>query len=140
MASEDYKKTPGLERRGRVIKGKELGRRGEELAVGFLKKRGYKIIERNYRCRRGEIDIVAQDKKEIVFIEVKTRRSLRYGLPEEAISFYKREHIIKVGLIYLQQHRLEEVNARFDVVSISMEGEKVKEIRLIKNAFEGRLK
>jgi len=123
-------------KRGRVIKSKELGRRGEEIAVNFLKNQGYKIIERNYRCRRGEIDIIAQDNEEVVFIEVKTRWSLRYGLPEEAVSFYKRKHIIKVGLIYLQQHRFEEVNSRFDVVSILMEGEKVKEVKLIKNAFK----
>ena len=79
MASEDYKKTPGLEERGRVIKRKELGRKGEEVAVAFLKNQGYKIIERNYRCQRGEIDIVARDKEGIAFIEVKTRKSLKYG-------------------------------------------------------------
>jgi len=125
-----------LEERGRVIKRKELGRKGEEVAVAFLKNQGYKIIERNYRCQRGEIDIVARDKEGIAFIEVKTRKSLKYGLPEEAISFYKRKHLVKAGLNYLHRYRLREINARFDVVSILMEREKVKEIQLIKNAFK----
>jgi len=112
-----------------------LGKSGEELAVSLLKENGYKIIERNFRTKIGEIDIVAWDKDTISFVEVKLRNSDRFGLPQEAITAFKRRQISKAALIYLKQKNLLDKKARFDVVSIilSKEGSKTD---LIKNAFE----
>lgn len=112
-----------------------LGKSGEELAVSLLKENGYKIIERNFRTKIGEIDIVARDKDTISFVEVKLRNSDRFGLPQEALTTFKRRQISKVALTYLKQKNLLDKKARFDVVSIilSKEGSK---IDLIKNAFE----
>ncbi len=113
-----------------------LGRKGEEVAVDFLKKQGYRIIKRNYRCRAGEIDIVVKEGSSLVFVEVKSRRSTHFGLPEEAVSYEKRRHLTRVALGYLTHHRIKETKCRFDVVSVLMNENGVKEIRLIKNAFE----
>jgi len=115
--------------------GKNLGKNGEEIAINFLKKRGYQILEKNYRCRLGEIDIVAKDKEKIVFVEVKTRVSLIFGLPQEAVNYSKQMRLTKLALTYLSYHKLKNVPCRFDVVSILIEGKKPKEIQLITNAF-----
>jgi putative endonuclease len=113
-----------------------LGRKGEEVAVDFLRKQGYRIIKRNYRCRAGEIDIVAKEGSSLVFVEVKSRRSTHFGLPEEAVSYEKRRRLTRVTLGYFAHHRIKEAKCRFDVVSVVMNDHGVKEIRLIKNAFE----
>ena len=113
----------------------ETGRRGEDLAVDYLKQRGYRIIERNYRCPFGEIDIVAQQGEVVVFIEVKTRRSPRFGDPQQSITLEKRKHISRIALDYLQKKRLYPCSARFDVVAIRMLGEGAG-IELIPNAFD----
>jgi len=115
---------------------KELGKRGEDIAIKFLKEKGYKIIERNYRCPMGEVDVVAEDKETLVFVEVKTRTSTNFGLPEEAISYRKKQHLSRIASFYLIYHKIKEANCRFDVVSILMESDKIKDIHLIKNAFE----
>jgi len=126
-----------LNRGKRIISGRiALGRKGEEVAVDFLKKQGYRIIKRNYRCRAGEIDIVVEEGSSLVFVEVKSRRSTHFGLPEEAVSYEKRRHLTRVALGYLTHHRIKETKCRFDVVSVLMNDHGVKEIRLIKNAFE----
>ncbi len=117
---------------------KKLGNRGEKIAANFLRKRGYRIIEKNYRSRLGEIDIVARENDSVVFVEVKTRRSTDFGLPEEALSYDKRRRLSKVAMGYLAHRRIEDINCRFDVVSILMDDKKVmkvKRIELIKNAF-----
>ena len=101
-----------------------------------MKKQGYRIIERNYQARIGEIDIVAREGESIVFIEVKTRRSTDFGLPEEALSNDKRRRLTKLALGYLAYHKIKNKNCRFDVVSILMDEDRVKDVRLIKNAFE----
>ncbi len=119
-----------------MLKRKELGNKGEEIAANFLKKQGYQIIERNYQARMGEMDIVAGEGKSIVFVEVKTRRSADFGLPEEALSYDKRRRLTKLALGYLAYHKIKDKNCRFDVVSILIDGDRVKDIRLIKNAFE----
>ena len=113
-----------------------LGRKGEEVAVDFLKKHGYRIIKRNYRCRAGEIDIIAKQGSSLAFVEVKTRRSTHFGLPEEAVSYEKKRHLTRVALGYFTHHRIKETKCRFDVVSVVVNENGVKEIRLIKNAFE----
>jgi len=115
---------------------KELGKRGEDIAIKFLKEKGYRIIERNYRCPMGEVDVVAEDKETLVFVEVKTRTSTNFGLPEEAVSYRKKQHLSRIASFYLLYHKIKEANCRFDVVSILMESDKIKDIHLIKNAFE----
>ena len=119
-----------------MLKRKELGDRGEEIATNFLKKQGYRIIERNYQFRMGEVDIVAREAETIVFVEVKARRSADFGLPEEALSYDKRRRLTRLALGYLAYHKIKDKNCRFDVVSILMDEDRVKDIRLIKNAFE----
>lgn len=114
---------------------KKLGNRGEKIAAKFLRKQGYQIIEKNYRSRLGEIDIVAKEDESIVFVEVKTRCSTDFGLPEEALSYDKRRRLSKLALGYLAHRRIKDTNCRFDVVSILMDTKKVKHIKLIKNAF-----
>lgn len=114
---------------------KKLGNRGERIAASFLRKQGCQIIEKNYHSRLGEIDIVAKEGESIVFVEVKTRRSADFGLPEEALSYDKRRRLSKLALNYLAHRRIEGSNCRFDVVSILMDNNKVKHIELIKNAF-----
>ncbi len=114
---------------------KKLGNRGEKIAANFLRKQGYRIIEKNYHNRLGEIDIVAKEDESIVFVEVKTRRSTDFGLPEEALSYDKRRRLSKLALGYLAHRRIKDTNCRFDVVSILMDNNRANHIKLIKNAF-----
>jgi putative endonuclease len=111
------------------------GRQGETRAIEFLKNNGYRIIARNFKCSLGEIDIIAQDKEVLCFIEVKTRASDKFGLPQEAVSCFKQRQISKVALAYLKQNNLLDKKARFDVVSL-MHSQLTPEPKLIKNAFE----
>ena len=113
----------------------DIGKRGETLAISFLKKNGYRIIESNFRCRYGEIDIIAQDGKTVAFIEVKTKTSNRFGSPTQAIDSRKQRQVSKTALAYISQKRLTNYSARFDVVGINIKGSN-SEIELIKNAFE----
>ncbi|MHB8828474.1 MAG: YraN family protein [Syntrophales bacterium] len=112
-----------------------VGKRGEELAAAYLAKVGYKIIERNYRCVFGELDIVAEEGDSIVFIEVKSRRSAAYGDPQLAVDFRKQKKISMVALDYLEKKRQHNRNARFDVVAVKLLPAGTT-IELIKNAFE----
>lgn len=114
---------------------KTLGIVGEELACQFVKARGYKVLLRNYKCPLGEIDLVAKEKGVLVFMEVKTRRSLEMGLPVESITFHKRAQITKCAKYYLKRYRIADVPCRFDVVSVFLEQDKNPEIELIQNAF-----
>lgn len=118
-----------------VDKRKKLGNRGEKIAAKLLRKQGYRIIEKNYHSRLGEIDIVANEGDSIVFVEVKTRRSTDFGLPEEALSYDKRRRLSKLALAYLAHRRIKDTNCRFDVVSILMDNNRANNIKLIKNAF-----
>jgi putative endonuclease len=112
-----------------------LGKIGEEFAINFLKENGYKILVMNYRSRLGEIDIIAQDKDTICFVEVKIRSSDRFGLPQESILRAKQGKICRLALKFLKENNLLHRRARFDVVSIGyLEGKP--KFNLIKNAFE----
>ncbi|HNZ11219.1 MAG: hypothetical protein BWX99_01788 [Deltaproteobacteria bacterium ADurb.Bin151] len=122
-----------MEKRDATKRG--TGRAGEDIAAGFLEKNGYRISERNYRCPIGEIDIVARDKNDLVFVEVKTRRSADLGYPEQAVGIKKQKKISKLALWYLQEKRLNGVRTRFDVVAVMMQPSG-NDIRLIKNAFD----
>ena len=110
---------------------------GESLAVRHLKARGYRILAQNYRARRGEIDIVAQDGEFTVFVEVKTRRSLKFGLPQAAVTWQKQRQISKVALAYLQAQNLMDVPCRFDVIAIHL-SQQLELLRLeqIESAFD----
>jgi putative endonuclease len=99
-------------------KRRSLGVSGEDLAAGILEKQGYQIIERNYRTPRGEIDLVARHDGALVFIEVKTRTSERFGTPQEAVHEAKQERLRLLAEYYLQQREPGDVTVRFDVVAI----------------------
>jgi putative endonuclease len=116
---------------------KELGKKGEEKALRFLKKRGYHIIEQNYVCKMGEMDLIAKEKDTLVFIEVKTRTSMDFGPPQLAVTSWKQRQLSKVALHFLNDKKIEDVKARFDVVAILL-GPTGEEIELIKDAFDLR--
>jgi len=119
------------------MENKELGKRGEEVAIQFLKKNGYRILERNYVCKLGEIDIIAKEKEYLTFIEVKTRTSALFGPPQLSVTPSKQMQLSKAALCFLKERRLEEVKARFDVVAIVL-GPKGEEIELIRDAFDSK--
>lgn len=120
---------------GRRMQKKELGKKGEEIALRFLKKNGYRILEKNYVCKMGEMDIIAKEKDTLVFIEVKTRTSTEFGPPQLAVNSRKQKQLSKVALNYLNEKRLKDVKARFDVVAILLR-QKGEEIELIRDAFD----
>ncbi len=113
---------------------KILGKKGEDRAAQFLKKQGYKILERNYSTPQGEIDLIALHRGEVVFVEVKTRTNEAYGAPELAVNPRKQQRMVKAALGYIKYKKLHQVQCRFDVVAISAAAEK--EIDVIENAFE----
>ena len=116
-------------------KPQKFGEQGESLATWYLKKKGYKIIEQNYRSHLGEIDIIAKEKKTIVFVEVKSRRSVRFGSPKWAVTPKKQRKISMVALYYLKTTRQTDVKARFDVVAVTSNRDEP-QIEIVKNAFE----
>ena len=101
-----------------MYKSHEIGKIGEEIATEYLIENGYKILERNFNCKQGEIDIIAKDKDEVVFIEVKTRTNKKYGEPVEAVTFIKKRHLIKAIEYYLYIKKLEDEYIRIDVIEI----------------------
>lgn len=112
-----------------------LGRYGEGLAVDYLKTQGYKILERNFKARHVEIDIVAQDKDILVFVEVKTRFSDQYGTPEEAVTRWKLRNLKKGAQYYKLFHPELPEALRIDVVAIELNLDRsVKRLNFIKNA------
>lgn len=113
----------------------QFGQNAELLAQKFLRKNGYRILEKNYRCSYGEIDIIAQHRHQIVFIEVKARKTDRFGTPEMAVTPVKQKKISRVALSYLQKTHQLEVPARFDVVGISYNQSKPV-LQIVENAFE----
>ena len=113
---------------------KLLGKAGEDRAARFLAKQGYRILERNYNARYGEIDLIALDRGELVFVEVKTRTSDAYGAPELAVTPQKQQRMVKAALGYIKYKNLHQVPCRFDIVAISTASEN--EVELIRNAFE----
>jgi putative endonuclease len=106
---------------------------GEDLACEYLKKIGFKILERNYRKTYGEIDIVALDKNVLTFIEVKTRTSDKFGTPLESITYWKLKSLIKTAQFYKLTHRNLPEGLRIDAVSVILNGKEVQNIELVKN-------
>jgi putative endonuclease len=121
----------------RVMDRQEVGKRGEEAARKFLKKRGYRIRETGFRCRHGEIDIIAQKKDCLVFVEVRTKSNLEFGTPEESITRIKKERLIASALTYTSTHENLPALWRIDFVAVELDDKgKPKRIELIENAIE----
>lgn len=119
---------------------KHIGDHGEDLAATYLKDAGYRILDRNYRYERAEVDLVCFDpsgasRGEIVFIEVKTRSGLAFGAPEDAVTEEKQAHVVRASEAYLYERRLEGSPARFDVVGIVLNQGEEPDIAHFKNAF-----
>jgi putative endonuclease len=112
-----------------------LGVSGERAARNYLRLHGFLILERNFKSKYGEIDIIAREKDTIAFIEVKTRRSDELGYPEEAVNYYKQKKIIQCARHYIHKKHIDEMNIRFDIVSVMSKGRFRKEIKLIRDAF-----
>ena len=114
----------------------QLGKLGEKLAREFLEKRGYHTLETGFRCQSGEIDIVAQEKDYLVFVEVRTRSNLKFGTPEESINRRKKQKLIATSMNYINSHRDLPASWRIDVVAIEITSRgKVKRLDLIENAI-----
>ena len=114
---------------------KEKGQEGERLAARFLEEQGFRILDRNYRNRLGEIDIVAEDRGVLVFVEVRTLKAYAGHSPEETIQWKKQQRVSRTAQAYIQHKRLEDRPARFDVVSVTLDGAG-STLRHIPDAFE----
>lgn len=112
-----------------------LGKEGERIAERYLAKKGYKLVERNYRCRAGEVDLILLDRRVIVFVEVKTRSGQRFGTPLEAVAPRKQQKMIRAAQFFLSTKGLYQREARFDVVGISWP-DREPVVEHIENAFE----
>jgi putative endonuclease len=110
---------------------KVLGRYGEDRAAAYLSGKGYRILERNYSTRSGELDLIALHEGEVVFVEVKTRTNNAYGAPELAVNARKQGRMVKAALAYMRYKKLHQLPCRFDIVAISGD-----DVELIRNAFE----
>jgi putative endonuclease len=113
-----------------------LGRRGEDLAAKHLQGQGYTILARNYRTPAGELDIVAQEGGILVFVEVKMRRSLRFGIPQEALTRAKQAHLVQAAQHYLMEREQLEREWRVDLVAVYQERGQPPRIEVVRNAVE----
>ncbi|MBI3813365.1 MAG: YraN family protein [Nitrospinae bacterium] len=113
---------------------KQTGKIGEDMATDFLKKSGYRIIERNYRCNMGEIDIIAVDKDVLTFVEVRTKNSSSFCQPQQTVTSPKQKKLQKLALYFLAHKKVKNMDCRFDVVAIDLSKDR-NGIELIKNAF-----
>lgn len=113
-----------------------FGKRGETLASDFLVKQGFKVLERNFRCPIGEIDIIAENNHCLHFIEVKTRSSHAYGRPEESVHEAKQRKLFQLALWYLKKHRRSEGPLSFDVIAVTSRTSQAPEIQHLQHAFE----
>lgn len=112
----------------------ELGRIGENIIADYITKLGYKVVERNFACNQGEIDIIAKDKEELVFIEVKTRTDISYGEASESVTNTKKRHLINSIKYYIYKQKLENQPIRIDVAEVYINKGKVK-VNYIKQAI-----
>lgn len=111
----------------------DLGKEGELRAVEYMDRKGYRILQQNYRCRFGEIDVIAMDEEVLCFVEVKTRKSLRFGLPCEAVNGQKLSHIRRCAQVYLSRHHPRCRGIRIDVAEVLLQKGRYY-VRIIKNA------
>lgn len=114
---------------------KKVGAIGEKIAMQYLQKEGYEILETNFYCRFGEVDIVAQKGNEIIFVEVKTRKQIRYGNGAESVNYYKKNHIYKVAEFYTYIYQLYERPISFDVIEVYLFDDKETRVAHMKNAI-----
>jgi putative endonuclease len=121
-----------------TLETRAFGKQGEAEAVRFLQRRGYRIVDRNVRLRRGEIDLIAYDGDVLVFIEVKARRSTRFGGTPWAVDSRKQERLSRLAVQYLARRRMPDCLCRFDLVLIQGATDRGTEIELIQNAFEAK--
>jgi len=112
-----------------------LGKEGERIAERYLKEKGYKLVERNYRCAAGEVDLIVLDRRVIVFVEVKTRTGHGFGTPLEAVQPRKQRKMMQAAQFFLSQKKLHQRDARFDVVGISWPGQEPM-VEHVENAFD----
>jgi putative endonuclease len=110
---------------------KEIGRKNEKLAQNFLKDNGYEIIQTNFQCKFGEIDIICKENNNLVFVEVRSKSYDYFGTPEETVEYQKQQKIIKTANYFIEKSKIDYEEVRFDVISI-LDGK----IKHIKNAFE----
>lgn len=117
----------------------QVGQKGEEAAHEYLKGQGYSIVETNYRCKLGEIDIIARDGSTVVIVEVRTKTGLTFGRPEESITREKARKLHLLALQYLQSHYHREISSRIDLVAVMVDRSsgKVKNLKHIKNILAG---
>lgn len=121
--------------RDKNLKPYDLGKAGEEIALKYLKRKKFKIIKKGFRLYKGEIDVIAYDRKTLVFIEVKTRRSRIFGLPEESVTTSKQRQIKKIAQGFMAFNNLENVECRFDVISLILKKNDGYSICHFKDAF-----
>lgn len=112
---------------------REVGNKGEDLAVSYLENKKYIILHRNYQIRSGEIDIIAYDKDVLVCIEVKTRNNTRYGYAYESVDYRKQKKIIKTSLHYLNKNKIKDTQLRYDIIEVYLKENN--RINHIENAF-----
>lgn len=116
---------------------KDIGNLGEDLSCKYLRTNNYIIMKRNFRCKIGEIDIIARNGDYIVFVEVKSRFNYDYGTPAEAVNLHKQRKICKTAEVYIMQNNLYKVSYRFDVIEILFQLElNTYSLKLIKDAFQ----
>lgn len=116
---------------------RDIGNKGEDIAVKVLKKKGYRIIERNFNAPgMGEVDIVAKEKEYLVFVEVRLRKNILHGSGAETVDIFKQKRLIKAALMYMKVNNLNYVPVRFDVVSITGDPDGEYSVEIIENAFE----
>lgn len=115
---------------------KTLGAEGEKIAGKFLKKKAFKILEKNYKNRYGEIDIIAMDGDYLVFVEVKTKSLADFSEPETWVDLKKQNQLIKMANFYLSEKDITDVNCRFDVIGITLGKDNKEKIVHIENAFQ----
>ena len=113
-----------------------LGDRGEIISAAYLVERGYKVLDKKARTPYGELDLIAQIKETLVFVEVKTRSSKQFGLPEESVDLRKQKQMARLANAYIQKNALSKMKMRFDVISILYDGVNDPQIRHIQDAFD----
>lgn len=117
---------------------RKIGYDGETIASNYLLKENYNIIERNFRCPIGEIDIICEKDNTYIFIEVKTRKSLKYGFPAESVNYYKRQKITNIAKWYLVKNNINNKMCRFDIIEIYFENKNYKINHIINAWIEGQ--
>jgi len=128
-------RAPQLEGLGMRNWRQQRGQQGEQLAMQFLQRQGYRIAQQNYRCRSGEIDIIAWDGTTLVFVEVKMKGQTAFGMPQAMVHTSKQQKIVQVAMAYVQQYRLQDVSLRFDVIAILSLPGAPPEVTHVRDAF-----